>query len=106
MNCKDFEQMIPLYFHNELSEKGLKEFTKHLVSCDICKEELTIQYLITEGMHRLEDGSTLDVEKELREKLAQSMHYLKRKRHLHIICMVLKITGGLGLLIALFNFLA
>lgn len=105
MNCKDFEQMVPLYFHNELRGKELKAFIKHLVSCDICKEELTIQYLITEGMHRLEDGNTLDVEKELTEKLAQSMHYLKMKRRLHIICAVFTTAGVLGLLAALFNFL-
>ncbi len=105
MNCKDFEQMIPLYLHNELRGKELETFIKHLVSCDSCKEELTIQYLITEGMHRLEDGNTLDVEKELSEKLGQSIHYLKVKKRLHIISTVFKIAGVIGTLMMLFNFL-
>lgn len=106
MNCKDFEQMIPLYFQNELREEELKAFIEHMNSCDICKEELTIQYLLTEGMHRLEDGNTLDVEKELTEKLKQSMHRLEIKKRLHIACTALVIAGALGVLLLIFDFIA
>ncbi len=103
MNCKEFEQMIPLYFHNELNEKELAIFAEHLESCASCKEELTIQYLITEGMQRLEDGSTLDVDKELSEKLVITRYYLRRKRHLHIIHTILKVAGVLILLSVLLD---
>ncbi|MDD2973018.1 MAG: zf-HC2 domain-containing protein [Lachnospiraceae bacterium] len=82
MNCSDFERMIPGYLQNELKEKELAQFIQHAASCNACKEEMTIQYLITEGVQRLEDGKTLDVEKELGEKLRQSKRHLRQLRKL------------------------
>lgn len=80
MKCNEFEKMIPRYLKNELKDRDLKEYLSHVNSCDSCKEEMTIQYLITEGMQRLEEGNTFDVEKELGDKMHQSMKHLERKR--------------------------
>ena len=92
MNCNEFERMIPGYLHNELKEKELKQYIEHANTCDVCREEMTIQYLITEGMQRLEDGQTLDVEKELDEKMNQSVKHLKRvkgmKNFLGVLCLI------------------
>ena len=32
--------------------------------CPGCKEELVIQFLVTEGMQRLEDGDAFDLQRE------------------------------------------
>ena len=37
------------------------EFVKHLKECSDCMEETTIQFLATEGLNRLEEGTTLQI---------------------------------------------
>ena len=47
--------------------------------CPGCKEELVIQFLVTEGMQRLEDGDAFDLQRELELRLAEA----KRKVRFH-----------------------
>ena len=49
MTCKETEKMIPLFLKDELETEELREFMEHIESCEDCKEELTIQFLVTEG---------------------------------------------------------
>ena len=53
----------------------LSEFLEHVDECENCKDELRIQYLIYEGLERLETGATFDVDKDLAEWME-----LQRKR--------------------------
>lgn len=93
MKCNEFERMIPAYLHNELKERQMKQYIEHARTCAVCREEMTIQYLITEGMQRLENGQTLDVERELNEKMNQSVKHLKRVKALRNFIGVLCIAG-------------
>ena len=56
MNCKEFEKNIPEFIAGKLDFLTLQEFGEHMQECPGCKEELVIQFLVTEGMQRLEDG--------------------------------------------------
>ena len=47
--------------------------------CSFCLEELSIQFLVTTGMQRLENGDTFDLNRELRMRIDTE------KRHLHIL---------------------
>lgn len=80
MECKEFEKMIPAYFAGRLDEREAKVFIGHIESCKECKEELIIQYLVTEGLQRLEEGGPFDIQKELQEKLDQSVHGLRMRK--------------------------
>lgn len=77
MDCKEAKRAISHFFAAELEGKELKEFVKHLKSCPDCMEETTIQYLATEGLVRLEEGTTFDLDRELQEKISSS---LRRER--------------------------
>jgi len=74
MDCKDTKKAIPLFLADELEGKRLKEFLSHMNECPDCKEEMTIQYLATEGVSRLEEGMTFDLDRELQEKLLTAEH--------------------------------
>lgn len=85
MTCKDAEKMIPLFIQDKLNYTELEQFLDHIDLCPNCKEELSIQFLITEGMVRLEDGSAFDLGKELqnlmeisktRVRIHKGMQYL------------------------------
>lgn len=79
MDCKEFEKLIPGFIDHKLDYQTLKKFSEHMEQCENCKEELVIQFLVTEGVQRLEDGSAFDLQKEL----DQRMNETKRKIRVH-----------------------
>ena len=83
MNCKEFEKNIPDFISGKLDFLALQEFGEHMEKCPGCKEELVIQFLVTEGMQRLEDGDAFDLQKELEVRLLEA----KRKMKFHMAFM-------------------
>ena len=75
MDCKEFRGLIRAFLDDSLDEFRLAEFLDHYEECEDCRDELRIQYLIYEGLERLESGDTFDVDKDL----AKTME-LQRKR--------------------------
>ena len=65
MDCKEFNGLIHDFLNDRLNETELSEFLAHIESCDNCRDELRIQYLIYEGLERLEAGDTFDVDRDL-----------------------------------------
>ena len=72
MTCKEFEKNIPEYMQKKLDFMTEKQFVEHLHACPTCMEELNIQFLVEEGLVRLEDGRAFDLQKEIREILKDS----------------------------------
>ena len=79
MDCKEFERLIPDFVSDKLDYQNLKRFIRHMDHCENCREELTIQFLVTEGMQRLEDGRAFDLQKELQQRLEEA----KKQVRLH-----------------------
>ena len=69
MDCKRFEALIPEFVHKKLDYSTTKEFLEHIKVCSQCKEELNIQFLVNEGLIRLEDGEAFDLQREIQELL-------------------------------------
>ena len=89
MNCIETEKMIPAYLQDELEGKELDLFMEHIENCPECKEELSIQFLVSEGMEQLEAGNNFNLQKALQAKLASGLHEVKVWRVLRhtLICM-------------------
>ncbi len=79
MTCKEVEKMIPLFLEDDLDVDELRNFMEHMDKCEDCKEELTIQFLVLEGMARLEDGNVFDLQNELKFCMEDAGHTLKRR---------------------------
>ena len=77
MDCKEFEKLIPDFIARKLDYPTLKRFSEHMESCGECKEELTIQFLVTEGIHRLEDGNAFDLQAELELRLSEARQEIR-----------------------------
>ncbi|MBQ8591502.1 MAG: hypothetical protein IJ485_01965 [Lachnospiraceae bacterium] len=69
MDCRKVEHSIAQFIRDELDKDEIEKFVNHIYECESCKEELTIQYLIVEGMSRLEEGETFALQEELNAKL-------------------------------------
>lgn len=82
MDCKETQHCIQLFLKDELDDDTAQKFVEHVRSCNECMEELTIEYLLSEGMSRLENADDIDVQKELEEMLNRTIVRVKRKKQL------------------------
>lgn len=98
MDCKEFERLIPDFISDKLDYQNLKRFNSHREHCENCREELTIQFLVTEGVQRLEDGSAFDLQGELRGHLEESNKRVRRHDTFMRVGLVLEIAA-VGLLV-------
>ncbi len=78
MECKEFEKRIPDFIKKRLDYVTLKSFAEHVEVCPKCREELTIQFLIDEGLARLEEGSAFDLSNELRKRINEAEKKIQR----------------------------
>ncbi len=102
--CKNIEQMLPLYLEGKLGLDDAARVVGHLKTCKECNEELEISYLLNEGVKRVENGETLDVKVELEKKRAHSeklLHLIKRTR---MLVEVIDVTAFFVLVIAVVVF--
>lgn len=99
MDCKEFEKLIPDYIAQKLPYVELKSFCRHAKECEECREELTIQYLTTEGIQRLEDGGAFDLQKELNQHEADA----KRKIRFHDVFLYFGLAVEVAAVSAIFG---
>lgn len=92
VNCKNFANYIPDFLTDDLSDSDLSDFLTHLDSCRACQEELSTQYLLYEGMARLETGGPFDLEKELEEVRQAARKRLAVRQRLFSIAAALEIV--------------
>ena len=105
MDCKETERMIPLFLEDNLDNQEMQEFLIHVNSCEDCREELTIQFLISVGLKRLEDGNTFNLAGELEQKLRDAGHKMKVRSSLQWSALVLQVLVVIALIILIAVFL-
>ncbi len=98
MDCKNIEKLIPRFIKDECTQKEEEMFLEHIRTCSDCKEELTIQFLLEEGLTRLENGESFDLNAELEKRLDPERDRKKRKGyrwwHSDIAKVIFDIIGG------------
>lgn len=72
MTCRECEKQIPDFIGRKMDHLRMKRFIEHVDTCDNCREELVIQFLIQEGMVHLEDGDVFDLQRELQEHMEEA----------------------------------
>lgn len=77
MNCKEEEKKIPAFLQDDLDFKDLEQFIEHIEECPECKEELTIQFLVSEGLERLEAGQSFNLQNALAARLEEAKHQIR-----------------------------
>ena len=101
MNCKEAEKKIPSFLQDDLDGSKLEEFVEHVESCSECNEELSIQFLVTEGLERLEEGNNFNLQEELLMKLEGAEHRINVHRMLWYILLCLEAAVAATIIIAL-----
>ncbi len=75
----EFEERIPGFLQDRLSNGELERFLDHYDRCRECREELAVRYLIEEGLSRLETGEPFNLQKELAGYVSIQKNRLERR---------------------------
>ena len=102
MNCKEAEKKIPSFLQDELDGSKLEEFVEHVETCSECKEELSIQFLVAEGLERLEGGHNFNLQKELVMKLEDAEHRIGVHKVLWYTLVCLEVAVAAAIIFAVF----
>lgn len=99
MECKDIEGLVPDFIDRKLDYATTKMFLEHIGNCTQCKEELNIQFLVNEGLVRLEEGEAFDLQKEMheligtaRKKVRVHERFLKHGRIAEVLILLILFT--------------
>ncbi|MBO4337551.1 MAG: zf-HC2 domain-containing protein [Lachnospiraceae bacterium] len=79
IDCMAARKLIPGFLERKMKGNKVIRFTEHISECSECKEELTIQYLATEGISHLENGTSFNLEKELTQFIEDSVNARKSR---------------------------
>ena len=101
MDCKEEEKLIPAFLQDELDSKAMEEFIEHIENCPECNEELSIQFLVSEGLERLEAGNNFNLQHALLMRLDDARHQVKVRHALQYTLLCLEVAVGVAILIAL-----
>ena len=72
MNCYECKKRIKDFLNDSMNSKTCIEFIEHVKSCSECMEELSIEFLVNEGLKRLDTATSFDLERELDDKINQT----------------------------------
>lgn len=101
MDCKEAEKKIPSFLDDELDGRELAEFVEHMEGCPECMEELSIQFLVTEGMEQLEQGNNFNLQEALRHKLGIADDKIQLNLILRHILLILECVVAVFIIMAL-----
>ena len=102
LDCKDYEKLIPDFLANKLDSEDAEKFIEHIEQCQECMEEVSIQFLISEGMNRLEQGNTVELSKELSALIEENkdwIYFMKCRKVVYYstfligLCTILVVAG-------------
>lgn len=106
MDCKEAEKLVPAFLQDDLDSKTLEQFIKHLEGCPDCTEELTIQFLVSEGLEQLEAGNNFNLQHALYEKLGNAKYETKVHKGLQYTLFGLEAAVAVAILAAIMIFLS
>ncbi len=101
MDCINYRMNMLPYLKHELSIKKTRKLLSHVESCAECKEELKVQFLVMEGMKRLEYGKTFHLEEDFEKSLKASAREYKRRDTLQKLLLLVFYGGCLLVLLFL-----
>ena len=83
MNCLDFQSEITRYINNELSFREKENFIAHLKTCDNCRDELEIYYIVMTSLRQMDNNTeiTSDFKSSFEKNIKASERELVRRRY-------------------------
>ena len=77
--CRVYRKNYGMFLNGKLEGKECRQLLRHIEECAECREELRIQYLLQEGMFRLEHGGTFDINSDFERMLADAQKEVRQE---------------------------
>lgn len=106
MDCMTFRKKIDAYIGKALTDDELNEFLRHLSGCDKCREELEINYIVSEGIGILdEEHHDYNLRQAYAESLKQDERHIKAVYVLRVFTYMIDTLSFWGVLLCAVMFL-
>lgn len=96
MDCKECKGYIHPFLKNELNDRKCRILLKHISECPLCKEDMRSEYLVIEGLRRLESGSDFNLRKDYEQMLRTET---EKNDAIHNTRLLVKMAVGFMLLL-------
>ncbi len=80
VKCMDIEKNIPQFIERNLDYKDTIAFLEHVNKCPACKEELSIEFLVVNGLKKLDSAEAFDLQKDLNSLMKESSEWAEKKK--------------------------
>ena len=98
--CVEAEKMVVPYMKDELSPTELEDFLDHIHTCENCREELEIHYMVDVGLKKLDEADgTYDIVGDLKRKVAESYRSLRHISMFQITTYAVSTLTGMALIV-------
>lgn len=83
MNCLDFQGEITRYINNELNYREKEAFLAHLRTCDNCRDELEIYYIVLTSLRQMDNNEDIisDYKSSFEKSIKSSEKELIKRRY-------------------------
>lgn len=93
MECRDYRKYFRPFWDGELDHVERRALLQHIDSCKACAEELKVQYMLREGMRRLEYGGTLDLVTDYGKVMEEARHRTSVERAAYIMLPLIALSA-------------
>lgn len=90
--CRAYRKNFSRFLQGKLEGKDRRQLVRHVENCAECREELRIQYLLQEGMFRLEHGGTFDINSDFERMLVDVQKEIRQEKRRALFYRILMIT--------------
>ncbi len=80
MDCKEANRLIPGFVKRTLSLEDTISFINHVKQCKVCKEELTIQYLVYRGFDEAVSSGEYNLITKLEQEIKDAELRIEERR--------------------------
>lgn len=103
LTCKEAAKMVIPYIEEQLCDKDLRKFVKHIQRCPECREELETYYIVYKGLMQLDEKEELpmNIIEALNEDLDISNLHLRNMSLFYVLSEVLAGLVNLSCLLLL-----
>ena len=98
LTCTDCEKKIKAFIDKKLDYRDTLGFVNHISSCEQCKEEFSIEFLVVNGLKKLDSAEAFDLQRELEDLVSSSVEWAKDRKRLYreimLFAFFVAIIGG------------
>ena len=102
-DCRETEQYMNDFVNGTIVGDDMWYFLNHVLNCPACYEELETRYLLAEALVRVENGESINLKKEIEEKIRIARHVLKMHRLIRTIFRTFQVVSMVGVAFAVVN---